>query len=245
MSRSRASLLIIAFFFIALLSTTARAQSSDRAALEDEIRGLIDELKAAEQLFLAPSAMDRQKYAVFLSQPDTGIIRLLPREVFQDLVTIEGGGAYYSFARMTHEYGLGSDLELQQNQFSVGFAGADFGFLTRLGKVAIEDVTLDHPGARFLSTFNAPTVEAAARDQYRQAAAGFDANGFTYKSRLPLKKKKNSYLLRSVVYGVSDLLVAFRVVTRDEDGSVVIVWKILKSFPVPQLAAAHIAPGAH
>lgn len=243
MSRSRASLLSIAFFVIALLSTAARAQPPDRAAQEDEIRALVDELKATEQLFLAPSARDRQKYAEFLGQPDTGMIRLLPREVFQDLITIGGGGAYYSFARFTHEYGLGSDIELQQNQLSVGFAGADFGFLTRLGKVAIEEVTLDHPGARFLSTFNAPTVEPAARDQYRQAAAGFEANGFTYKSQLPLKKKKNTYLLRSVVYGVSDLLVAFRVVTRDEDGSVVIVWKILKTFPVPQLTAAHSAPG--
>jgi hypothetical protein len=118
----------------------------------------------------------------------------------------------------------------------VGFAGADFGFLTRLGKVPIEEVTLADPAATFLLTFAAPTVEADARAQYQRSAAGFDVNGFTYASRVSVKKKR-AYLLRSVDYGRSDFLVAFRIVSQDDDGSVVIVWKILKKFPVPQLAA--------
>jgi hypothetical protein len=241
MIRARAFSFIVVFIFVAFLAPAARAQSVDRAALENEILALTGELRDTEQQFLAPSANDRQKYAEFLSQPDTGLIRLLPREVFQNKLSIQGGGAYYSFARLTHEYGYGSDIELQQNQFSVGFAGADFGFLTRLGKVAIEEVTLDHPAAQFLSTFTAPTAEPGARDQQKRAGAGFDVNGFTYKDHVKVKGK-NSYLLRSIGYRVSDLLVAFRIVTQDDDGSVVIVWKILKKFPVPQLTAAQIPP---
>ncbi len=241
MTRARAFSFIVVFIFVALLAPATPAQSLDRAALENEIRALVGELKDTEQQFLAPSAKDRAKYDEFLSQPDTGLIRLLPREVFQDKLTIQGGGAYYSFARLTHEYGYGSDIELQQNQFSVGFAGADFGFLTRLGKVAIEEITLDHPAAQFLSTFTAPTAEPGARDQQRRASAGFDVNGFTYKNRVQFKRK-NSYLLRSVGYHVSDLLVAFRIVSQDDDGSVVIVWKILKKFPVPELTAAQASP---
>jgi hypothetical protein len=213
-----------------------------RPVQEDRIRQELDDLKQTEQEFLAPSDKDRAKYTEFLTQPDTGLIRLLPREVFDGKMTINGGAAYYSFARLTHEYGYGSDIELQQNQFSVGFAGADFGFLTRLGKVAIEEVTLDHPAAQFLSTFTAPTTESGARDQQQRAATGFDVNGFTYKDQAKVKAK-NSYLLRSIGYRVSDLLVAFRIVSQDDDGSVVIVWKILKKFPVPQLTAAHISPG--
>jgi hypothetical protein len=212
-----------------------------RPVQEDRIHQELDELKQTEQEFLAPSDKDRAKNAEFLTQPDTGLIRLLPREVFQDKMTINGGAAYYSFARLTHEYGYGSDIELQQNQFSVGFAGADFGFLTRLGKVVIEEVTLDHPAAQFLSTFTAPTAEPGARDQQQRAATGFDVNGFTYKDRVKVKGK-NSYLLRSIGYRVSDLLVAFRVVTQDDDGSVVIVWKILKKFPVPQLIITQASP---
>lgn len=223
--------------FIAFVPTASRAQSVDRAVLESEIRALLGELKATEQQFLAPSAKDQRKNADFLTQPDTGLIRLLPRETFDNKLTIRGGGAYYSFARLTHEYGYGSDIALEQGQFSVGFAGADFGFLTRLGKTALDDITLNDPAARFLAEFTAPTAIADAREQQNRSGVGFDANGFTYKSRMPMKKK-NSYLVRSVSYHNSDLLVAFRVVSQDTDGSVVILWKILKRFPAPELVAA-------
>ena len=241
MTRARAFSGSVIFIFITLVSTGARAQSLDRPALENDIRLLVGELKDVEQQFLAPSAKDRAKYAEFLGQADTGLIRLLPREVFEDKLTIRGGGAYYSFAKLTHEYGYGSDIELQQNQFSVGFAGADFGFLIRLGKIPIEEVTIDHPAAQFLSTFTAPTTEPGAREQQKRASAGFDVNGFTYQDRVKFKNK-NSYLLRSIGYRNSDLLVAFRIVSQDEDRSVVIVWKILKTFPVPQLTAAQASP---
>ena len=242
MTRARAFSFIVIFFSVALISTGTHAQSVDRAALENDIRALVGELKDTEQQFLAPSARDRAKYADFLAQADTGMIRLLPREIFLDKLTIQGGGAYYSFARLTHEYGYGSDIELQENQFMVGFAGADFGFLTRLGKVAIEEVTLDHPAAQFLATFASPTTDRGAREQQNRASAGFDVNNFTCMNRVPYKKK-NSYLLRSIGYRTSDLLVAFRVVSQDDDGSVVIVWRILKKFPVPQLTSAQLTSG--
>ena len=223
--------------FIAFVATSTRAQSPDRTALESEIRALLVELKATEQQYLAPSAKDLRKNAEFLTLPDTGLIRLLPRETFDNKLSIRGGGAYYSFTQLTHEYVNGSDIELQQGQFSVGFAGANFGFLTGLGKTAVEDITINHPAAQYLADFAAPTALADAREQQRRTGAGFEANGFNYKSRLPLKKK-NSYLLRSIYYYTSDVLVAFRVVSQDFDGSVVILWKILKRFPVPQLVAA-------
>lgn len=208
-----------------------------RPVLEVQIFQMLDELKQTEQEFLAPSDKDLAKNAEFLTQPDTGLIRLLPREVFQDKLTILGGAAYYSFTRLTHEYGFGSDIELAQEKFSVGFAGADFGFLTRLGKVPIEEVTLADPAATFLATFVTPTVEADARAQYQRSVAGFDVNGFTYKSSVAVKKKC-AYLLRSINYFGSDVLVAFRIVSQDDDGSVVIVWRILKRFPVAQLTGS-------
>jgi hypothetical protein len=228
------SLSIVSALIILGISSVAGAQTVDRNALENEIRGLVTQLKEAEQEFLAPSAKDQAKHSAFLSQPDTGLIRLLPRKTFETRISIEGGGAYYSFARMTHEYGFGSDIELELGQLSVGFAGADFGFLTRIGKIAVEGVTVDHPAAQFLATFVAPSAEGDARDQYRRGAAGFDVNGIKYSSHIKLKKK-NTYFLRSIVYDRSDLLVAFQVVRIDSDGSAVLLWKILKRFEVPRL----------
>ncbi|MEK6283404.1 MAG: hypothetical protein AABN95_23880 [Acidobacteriota bacterium] len=43
-------------------------------------------------------------------------------------------------------------------------------------------------------------------------------------------------LLRSIGYRASDVLVAFKVVRQDTDGSVILAWKLLKKYPVPTLA---------
>jgi hypothetical protein len=67
MIRARAFLFIVVFILVAFFATAARAQSVDRAALENEIRGLVGELKDTEQQFLAPSARDQEKYADFLA----------------------------------------------------------------------------------------------------------------------------------------------------------------------------------
>src|SRR5450432_737873 len=75
--------------------------------------------------FLAPSTSDRQSLTRFLSLPHTGLFRLLPREVYDSQyahpktpVKIRGGGAYYSFVNLTHQYGYGSDIELDHNRVS-------------------------------------------------------------------------------------------------------------------------------
>jgi hypothetical protein len=47
---------------------------------------------------------------------------------------------------------------------------------------------------------------------------------------------KATYLLRSIDYNATDILVAFKVVRKDIDRSVIIVWKLLKKYPKPDLA---------
>jgi hypothetical protein len=212
----------------------AAAQSQDRSKMEKKIEELMEKLRVKEAEFLAPSAEDQQAFASFLRQPDTGLARLLPREKYSGKLLTSGGGAYYSFVRLTHEYGYGSDVSLEQNQFGVGFAGADFGFLTKLGDVPIEAVTLEHPGVQFLAAFVAPSIEAEARAQYRRSYPGFEQGTFTYTSRIAAAVNM-TYAVRSIGYRNSDVLVAFRVIRQDADGSMSILWKILKRFPTPQL----------
>ena len=217
------------------LSIGARAQLQDRSGLQAKMESLRAQIRAKEKVFLAPSAEDLAAFAGFLRQPDTGMARLMPRETYDGKLLIRGGGAYYSFARLTNEYGYGSDIGLEQGQLRVGFAGADFGFLTSLGDLAIDSVTVEHPGVSYLAEFKTPSAEPDARDQYRRAGTGFEVDGFTYRSFLPASLN-TTYALRSVDYGASDLLVAFRVTRQDADGSLTLVWTILKRFPVPQLA---------
>jgi hypothetical protein len=205
---------------------------------------------------LAPSEEDRTTYANFLARPQTGLIRLLPRQFSQTTtangvvnitsadgdVKIRGGGAYYSFAFLRHEYGFGSDLELStisrffngsrlppRHEFSVGFSGADYGMMTSLGDVLLEQITSDDPAAHFLLAYRAPRAEPVARCEAMAFREGRLVDLQLYQSRLPIQLN-NTYLLRSINYGKSDVVVAFRVVRQDPDGSVTIAWKLLKKF---------------
>jgi len=227
-----------ALLFTAISSGVTLAQTESRADLLDTVQTKRAELAKLEASLLAVSAEDRSAYSEFLSQPDTGIIRLMPREKFDSYgsgksgLTINGGGAYYSFARLTHEYGQGSDIALEQGYLKVGFAGADYGMLIRLEGVAVEDVSSELPGAMFLANYKAATTEPDARIEQRRFLYNADP---VYKQRVKVEIGA-TYLLRSINFERSDLLVALKVVRQDTEGSVIIAWKLLQKYPVPKLA---------
>jgi hypothetical protein len=229
-----ATLLVAA---LSLASTSVFSQSESREDILKQIETKRAELSTLETKLLAPSQEDYAAYAEFLRQPDTGLIRLLPREVYdkETTLTLRGGGAYYSFARLTHAYGRGSDIALEQGFLSVGFAGADYGMLINLGDVTLEDVNTDHSGVRFLSAYSAVTEEPQARLEQRRFGMGTAIDGIAYSERLRAQVK-TTYVVRSINFSDSDVLVAFRVIRKDRDGSLIILWKQLKSFPVTDLA---------
>ena len=234
---------ILSLALLATLSITLRAQSASREDVLKDIAAKRAELQRLEDQFLAPADEDRAAYKGFLAQPDTGLIRLLPREVYeseiykknQKTLTIRGGGAYYSFARLTHEYGYGSDLSLDSGYLSVGFAGASYGMMIDLGDVSLDEISTDYPRVLSLLNYGAAKDEPQARLEQRQVQLGRILDGATYKDRVPVKIG-TTFLLRSINYDFTDVLVAFRTVRKDPDGSLIIAWKLLKKFPKPELA---------
>jgi len=225
-------------------SVAVNAQSPDRAQMKDEMTSLREHLQEIEKQYIQPAPEDRAEFASFLQQPGTGIMRLLPREKFDGFLAMRGGGAYYSFTRLTNEYGYGSDIELEQGGLSVGFAGADFGILVILGNVGLDEVKPELPAVEYLSNFKTPTQESDARAQSRKVSYGFTIDEINYKNRFPARVGQ-TYLLRSINYDESDVLVAFRVARRDADGSLIIAWKMLKKFPVPRLERSDAATAAN
>ena len=217
------------------------AQTQSREDIFKEINAKRAELTALEKHFLSPSEEDKAAFAEFLRKPNTGLIRLLPREKFDTYgpnettkgLTTRGGGAYYSFTRLTHEYGYGSDIELSQGHLMTGFAGADYGIMTSLGDTPLENISLE--SAAFLASYTPADELQKARIEQRKWSDGAIADGASYGRRL-LAKNNSTYLLRSVNYENSDVLVAFRVVRVDDDDSVTILWKLLKKYPTPRLA---------
>jgi hypothetical protein len=217
-----------------LLAGAARGQSADREEAIKQIESMRAQIKLMEPTILAAGAADTSKYADFLRQPGTGLCRLLPRETYDGLLAIRGGGAYYSFTKRSNGYDSTPQITLQQGILSTGFAGANYGYLASLGDIRIEDVGADHEAVQFLASLTTPTAEPAARDVYRKIAMGIEGSGYVYKSHLPALVD-STYVLRAISYGEADVLVAFRVIRKDSDGSLVLAWKILKTFQIPQL----------
>src|SRR5262245_54606382 len=232
MTQSRFLIATLAFSLVLFCFSTAPAQSVDRPQIEKEIHSLYDQIKEKEKLFLAPSKEDQETFAKFLEQPDTGLIRLLPREKYDGKLSIRGDGSYYSFTRLTHEYGYGSDIKLELGKFGVGFAGFDFGFFIPLGDLPLEALTVENDSLKALAEYQAPAREPEIRAQQRQTYQGINLGGFTANSYVPATVG-STYALRSLTYERSDVLVAFRVVRQDQDGSMVLLWKMIKKFPTP------------
>jgi hypothetical protein len=196
---------------------------------------------------LAPAPDDRIAFKSFLEEKNTGLIRLLPRQVVDRGVFIadrklnlRGGGAYFSFAHLTHSYGYGSDIQLERDQLSVGFAGADYGMMTNIGDVPLEHITPDDVRTQQIASYRPPRPESEARAEYRRTSSheGMSFDGLIYRKQLPVQEN-STYLLRSISYKSgdrgTDVLVAFRLVRKDTDGSVIIAWKLLKRYSAPEL----------
>jgi hypothetical protein len=229
----------MAFVTVMLSSLTVFAQTKSREDLQKEIVAKRAELAKLEKAFLSPSEEDRATYADSLRQTDTGLIRLLPRETYDSRnfegMTLRGGGAYYSFKDRTNEYVNSSDISLEQGQLSTGFAGANYGMLANLGNVPLESVSLEEAAAQTLAQYTPAPDEPHARIEQRRMSEGATINGVGFKNRQSLRLD-STYVLRSVNYHASDVLVAFRVVRIDNDDSVIILWKLLKKYPTPYLA---------
>ena len=234
------SLFTLALFSGALLiaSTSTFAQSDSRDDILKKIQSTRTELQDLENKFMAPAPEDLAANAEFLKQPNTGIVRLLPRETFDNnTFTTRGGGAYYSFTLRTHEYGKGTHIGLERDELTGSFAGADYGMLARLGDVPLDTIDAESAPVKFLALYEAVSEEPQARSEYQRFGAGVRVDNVLYKTYQPAIVN-NTYVLRGIHYSDSDVLVAFRIVRKDLDDSIIVLWKLLKTYPKPVLARA-------
>src|SRR6266496_3595903 len=97
----RGSVTLFAILVTLVFSLNAFAQSKSREEIQKKIETARADLASLEKQFLAPSEADRAAFAEFLRQPNTGLIRLLPREIYDSevyrknkkTITMRGGGA--------------------------------------------------------------------------------------------------------------------------------------------------------
>lgn len=231
------------FSLTLLCAPCVLAQTDSRAQAAAEIESLREQIRAKEAVLLSPSKEDRKAHAEFLAQPGTGLVRLLPREEWNGKLSTRGGGAYYSFTRLRHEYDYGTNIGFEQGSLSARLAGASFGFMANLGDAPLEALTAETEAVQYMASYKTPAFEPDARKSQMQfGGAGYEVGGVTYKDTVPVSVG-STYALRSVEYNNSDVLVAFRVLRKDSDGSVVLLWKMLEEFPKPTLQRNVAAAG--
>jgi hypothetical protein len=173
-------------------------------------------LTAEQKRFLAASVEDQAKFAEFLKQPNTGMIRLFPQGKFASTYTIsadepegvlpiKGGGAYYSFGRKTHEFGEWSDLCLRENVLYTGLDQQSFGLFTVLGDVPPESISLKNPEVEILQKLVPPKHFSEVAGQRQHNAAGFKVGEIHYGSAFRVIANL-SYVMRSINYRRPDSL---------------------------------------
>ena len=207
---------------------------------------------ANEKRQLAVATEDLQQSARFLSQPETGAFRLLPyyppaRVVSansQDIEWRRGFSAFasaYSFTKKKHGHGVSgngdpyfgwADLRLKEGMFSAGIMDEAVGLMVQLGDVPLEEVTAQTAGVAELATLIPPLNHTEAFSLFAKNLYGYQRNGFTYGSRLSAFVN-TTYVLRSMLNRRADQLIAFRVVRRDNDEGLTIVWRKLQDYPKP------------
>lgn len=91
----------------------------------------------------------------------------------------------------------------------------------------------DLEASRFLLNYVPPNLISDIRDEQRKSRK-YEASGHVFVQRLPAIVG-HTYLLRPINFRDADNLVALQIVRKNEDQSLTILWKPIKTFDIPQI----------
>lgn len=232
--------------------------------LLDPKRGIYRIPTKEETVALAVNGSLAERYGTFLRNSNTGIVKLNANsECVSDTqvvgakeecaaFTMPGGGIAFSFRTESYRMPRLADLILHDGIFKTGGV-LQHVLMAEIGDVAIEDVNLQTKGMKFLIGLK-PVRDSNEFIRFdEEILKGINADGFFYR-RGHLVKANSTYLLRSIAYrgqyfqtvdGIQydelaydkrrDVIVAFRVVEKDEAGNITIVWNRLRDVEAPRL----------
>ncbi len=219
--------------------------------------------KKEERQKLAPAVEDAAKFAAFLRQPNTGLTYLTSDKgcsenpnivvVSADCLryAMPGAGGSYSFRVADYRLPRLADITLKGDSFQSNGVRSHEIFVN-LGDLPLEDVGLDTKGLKYIVGFNPEPDFQKAAELDRRLFEGIRQDGFLYKRGVKVEEN-STYILRTIAYrgtfyrsvgGISyneldfdkrkDIIVAFRVVRRNTDGAVTILWKTLSKQDSPK-----------
>ena len=217
------------------------------------------ELKAVE-----PSSALLESYAEFLRQPNTGLTKLISDKgcghdakvvsASEDCLkySLPGGGSSFSFRTENYSLPRLADITFTEKSFQASGILV-LGIFVKLGDVPITDVDLQTKGMKYLLELQPDADYSRAKTFSEQIKDGVLVDGFLYRRGL-YTADNTTYALRSVAYsgkyfraaaGVTynefdfdkrkDVVVVFRIVERDTEGNVTILWKKLRENASPKV----------
>lgn len=218
-----------------------------------------EELKAVE-----PSGELLKKYAEFLRQNDTGLTKLISDRKCSDNTkvivvtddcmkyTMPGAGSSFSFRINNYRIPRLADLTFTDNSFQVS-GNFLHGIFVNIGDVPLENATLQTDGINFLAEFQPEIDYEKAKELDRQLTEGIRQGDFLYRRGLFIVEN-TTFALRSIAYGGDyyrsidgityneldfdkrrDIIVVFRIVEKDAEGNVTILWKKLQEKDSPKI----------
>ncbi|HEX8636600.1 MAG TPA: hypothetical protein VF692_00945 [Pyrinomonadaceae bacterium] len=241
----------------------AANQNSKNAGLGSRVYFPFRKKPSKEQRqILQPQAGDAALYAQVLAQPRTGIFRLLPDSGCEaNTLVIRADekclnqipdSSFFSFRENEHTQEILSDIRLK-NGHLISDGILSQGILVNLGDARLEGVTTDTEGLKFLNEYEPQSTNRGAYKQFLQMANGVESGGYIYRKMSPVIEN-STYALRVIAYKGNifrtfrgfhfDLLagdkridqtLAFRVVRKDPDGAVTIVWRELARREAPRI----------
>lgn len=206
---------------------------------------------------------DKSKYTAFRKDSNSGILRLHDAEKCgEDGKVIRadepcpwniiGKATFYSFRTEDYSNKIFSDLQFEDKTFKIVGLNS-LGFLSDLGDISIENLNLQSKGIKELAEFQPSTNLEEIEKHFNLARSGFQIGDQIYKTEFKMDSNK-TYVLRSIAYESKvfwkigkrkinilaedkrkDIIVIFRVVRENDDGSVNILWRKLQSKDAPKI----------
>ena len=213
---------------------------------------------------VTPSPALFERYRAIIERDDAGLFKLVPdagcaenskvvtaSEVCMKY-TFPGAGNSYSFRVKNYRIRHLADVTFSDANLVVT-GTLTHGIFVNLGDVPLNEVSLQTAGLKYLTDFQPSASYEDANAINVSLDGGLMKNGFIYAMSLPAIEN-NTYALRSIAYrgrvmtsikGVPyneldfdrrrDIVVVFRIVQKDADGSISILWNQLSDKEAPKI----------
>lgn len=172
----------------------------------------------------------------------------------------------FSFRSVAYTTVLYHDLGYLRNEL-VSDSFFSQGVIVSIGDVPIERASLDLPGAKFLVDLKPDASIGEAEQNHQKFSFGTKMDGFDYSNRV-VPSENTTYLIRNIAYRLSnslgpikpnsplielkfksldldsraDVVVAFRIIRKDQYDGLTIVWKQLSRTDAPKLKFGKTEP---